>query len=154
MAQRQPTAKLQALLGTGGFTILADEIGRMLMSGRYNLEGLGPAEYTGLAIISASWGLTASYQKYILSDRGRKWLLEGWQYRLPGTNITVNSGHLNAAAQWAQDNKFEIGFATRVTRAERRQAEKEEPAPPAQVPIKEPLNWRNGLKNRYQQDMQ
>ena len=149
-----PTAKLQALLGTGGFTILADEIGRMLMSGRYNLEGLGPAEYTGLAIISASWGLTASYQKYILSDRGRKWLLEGWQYRLPGTNITVNSGHLNAAAQWAQDNKFEIGFATRIPRAERRQAEKKEPAPPAQVPIKEPLNWRHGLKNRYQQEMQ
>ena len=139
-----PTAKLQRLLGTGagggGLAMLADTIGLQLMYGGYNLTNLSAPQYVGIAVLTASWGSVAGYNKFIMSEAGRKWLLEGWEARLPGTNITINSGTLNAAADWMTENKFELGFTAHKIGDAARQTdtEKEKQPEPKRTPITPP----------------
>ena len=61
--------------------MLADTIGLQLMYGGYNLTGLSTPQYIGIAMLTASWGSVAGYNKFIMSEAGRKWLLEGWEAR-------------------------------------------------------------------------
>lgn len=138
-----PTAKLQRLMGAGagggGLAMLADTIGLQLVYSGHNLTNLSTPQYIGIALLTASWGSVAGYNKFIMSEAGRKWLLEGWEARIPGTNMSITSATLNAAAEWMTENKFEIGFTTHKVGEATRQTDKmkkeEQEKTPIQLPI-------------------
>ena len=104
-----PTAKLASIASAPGFVPLMDEIGRMLMYRNFDISGLGPTDVLGIALITASWGSTAAYHKFIMSDAGRNWLLDGWEFGVEG-NLKLSSDQLHRAATWMRDNSFEVGW--------------------------------------------
>ena len=129
-----PTAKLQALLGKGaaggGIVMLADQIGLQLIHGGYNFTNLGTPQYIGIALLTASWGSVAGFNKFVMSEAGRKWLLEGFEVGMPGTNIKINATTLLETANWMTENKFELGFIThKVGEAARKTDKQNEPEP-------------------------
>ena len=119
-----PTAKLQAVAGTAGFFAFLDGVGNMLthgaMYGNYDLTNLTPVGYVGIGLIATSFGGAAGYKHFLTTPAGQRFLVKGWNMKIPGTERYIRSADLNAAADWMIKNRFEIGYtSTAAAKAER-----------------------------------